>query len=298
MDSAAPAEGKPASGSGEPGWEDQPRHQSATDAPVLRANGFEWPLDWLLEMAREERIDLARLPVAELIGAFATALEAALARGKAPSPAASAMSLGCWGEWLVMAATLAWLRSRLLLPATAPEARAAHHQAEALRQLLLERARMLAAADWLERRLQLGRDVFPRGTAKGVLVGRGGDLTELLRACLVALRLPAWVEFYQPRLPAVWRVTDAIARIRLLLNECAEGDDFARFLPEIAAGVPARDLQCRAAVASTLVAGLELARGGTITLGQAETWGSIRLRSAPAVTAPHAAGQISADVPQ
>jgi segregation and condensation protein A len=144
------------------------------------------------------------------------------------------MSLGCWGEWLVMAATLAWLRSRLLLPATAPEARAAHHAAEALRQLLLERARMLAAADWLERRLQLGRDVFPRGTAKGVLVGRGGDLTELLRACLVALRLPAWVEFYQPRLPAVWRVTDAIARIRLLLNECAEGDDFARFLPEIA----------------------------------------------------------------
>ena len=111
----------------EPGWEDKPRRDPATDAPVLRAKGFEWPLDWLLEMARDERIDLARLPIAELIGAFAAALEAALARGKAASPAASAMSLGCWGEWLVMAATLAWLRSRLLLPATAPEARAAHH---------------------------------------------------------------------------------------------------------------------------------------------------------------------------
>ena len=279
MDNAVPTTGEPASCPGEPGWEEPPRHPSATDAPVLRANGFEWPLDWLLEMARDERIDLTHLPVAELIGAFAAALEAALARGKAP--AASAMSLGCWGEWLVMAATLAWLRSRLLLPATAPEARAAHHAAEALRQLLLERARMLAAADWLERRLQLGRDVFPRGTAKGVLVGRGGDLTELLRACLVALRLPAWVEFYQPRVPAVWRVTDAIARIRQLLDDCAEGDDFARFLPEIAPGVSARDLRCRAAVASTLVAGLELARDGAVTLEQTEPWASIRLQSAP-----------------
>jgi hypothetical protein len=92
MDRAAPAEGEPASGPGEAGWEEPPRHHSATDAPVLRANGFEWPLDWLLEMAREKRIDLARLPVAELIGAFAAALEAALActgRRKPPPEAGS-----------------------------------------------------------------------------------------------------------------------------------------------------------------------------------------------------------------
>ena len=281
MDIAAPVEGEPASCREEPAGRNPPRRESATDAPVLRAKGFEWPLDWLLEMARHERIDLARLPIAELIGAFAAALEAALARGRAPSPAASAMSLGCWGEWLVMAATLAWLRSRLLLPASAPEARAAHHQAEALRQLLLERARMLAAADWLERRLQLGRDVFPRGAAKSALAGREGDLTALLRGCLVALRLPSWVEFYRPRWPEIWGVTDAIARITQLLNDGAEGDEFARFLPEIAAGAPARDFQCRGAVASTLVAGLELARGGTVTLDQTEPWASIRLRSAP-----------------
>ena len=49
MDIAAPAEGEPASGPEEPGWEDKPRRASATEAPVLRANGFEWPLDWLLE---------------------------------------------------------------------------------------------------------------------------------------------------------------------------------------------------------------------------------------------------------
>ena len=181
----------------------------------------------------------------------------------------------------MMAATLAWLRSRLLLPASAPEARAAHHEAETLRQLLLERARMLAAADWLERRLQLGRDVFPRGAAKSAAAGREGDLSELLRGCLVALRLPSWVEFYRPLWPALWQVTDAMVRIRQLLNGGAEGDELARFLPAIAAGVPARDFQCRAAVASTLVAGLELARGGTVTLDQTESWAIIRVRSTP-----------------
>ena len=123
--------------------------------------------------------------------------------------------------------------------------------------------------------------MFPHGAAKNAPAGRESDLTELLRGCLVALRLPFWVEFYRPRWPEIWRVTDAIARITQLLNDGAEGDEFARFLPAIATGVPARDFQCRAAVASTLVAGLELARGGTVTLDQTELWASIRLRSAP-----------------
>ena len=56
MHIAAPADGQPAPRPEAPAWEDPPRRDSATDAPVLRANGFEWPLDWLLEMARNERI--------------------------------------------------------------------------------------------------------------------------------------------------------------------------------------------------------------------------------------------------
>jgi segregation and condensation protein A len=60
-----------------------------------------------------------------------------------------------------MAATLTELWSRLLLPANSPEAKAAQGEAEALRQQLLNRARMHCAADWLERRPRLGRDVLP-----------------------------------------------------------------------------------------------------------------------------------------
>ena len=61
-------------------WEDPPRAAPPGSAPVLAVDGFEGPLDWLLEMAQARKIDLARLSIVALIDAFATALEAALAR--------------------------------------------------------------------------------------------------------------------------------------------------------------------------------------------------------------------------
>ncbi|HEY2131920.1 MAG TPA: segregation/condensation protein A, partial [Acetobacteraceae bacterium] len=112
-------------------WEDPPRVPSAGAAPVLSVDGFEGPLDWLLEMVRARQIDLARLSVVALVEAFAGAMDTALARqDNAPA------QLVRWGDWLVMAATLAHLRSRLLLPADAPEAKAAVDEAEALRRQL------------------------------------------------------------------------------------------------------------------------------------------------------------------
>ena len=87
---------------------------------MLAADGFKAPLDWLLEMARAHKIDLARLSIVALIGSFAAALEAALAR----HDGSQAPPLARWGDWLVMAANLAWLRSRLLLPRGEPEVEA------------------------------------------------------------------------------------------------------------------------------------------------------------------------------
>jgi segregation and condensation protein A len=101
-------------------WEDPPRRTRADSAPILPADGFQGPLDWLLEMAQAKKIDLARLSIAALIDSFAVALEAALSRRIGP-----AVDLGRWGAWLVMAANLAWMRSRLLLLEDAPEAKAA-----------------------------------------------------------------------------------------------------------------------------------------------------------------------------
>src|SRR3954452_24609398 len=82
-------------------------------APVLRLEAWEGPLDLLLELARAQRVDLARISVTELATQFAAVLDAAIARRAVP--------LSRLAEWLIMAAWLLLLRSRLLLPAGSAE---------------------------------------------------------------------------------------------------------------------------------------------------------------------------------
>ena len=174
-------------------WEPPPRSQPGlAAAPVLAVDGFEGPLDWLLDLARTRRIDLARLSIVALVEAFEEALTAALA-----TPDLRPTLLGRWGDWLVMAADLTLLRSRLLVPADAAAAQDAQDEAERLRQRLLGRAEIGRTADWLESRSQLGRDVFGRGQddgAGGARAGRTGDVT----ACCGR----AWLRSGYPPRPA------------------------------------------------------------------------------------------------
>ena len=269
MTEAAPlAVDAPPARTHDPSWEDLPRPPSRNDALMLSAEGFEGPLDWLLEMARAHRIDLAKLPIAALVQSFVEALEAALARPDGRPPA-----LSRWGDWLVMAATLTQLRSRLLLPADAAEAKAALSEAEALRRQLVGREEMRAAADWLGGRPQLGREVFARGRPEGHAGSRSGDISDLLRACLKLLRVrEEVVAVYRPRPPPFWLVSQAIARIESLLAEPTDEASLGAFLPAVGADVADREVRCRAAVASTLVAGLVLARQGRVWLGQEGKW--------------------------
>ena len=238
---------------------------AASGSPVLSVDGFEGPLDWLLELARRQEIDLAGLSITALVEAFAAALEAALLIGE------RAVELGRWGDWLVLAATLAWLRSRLLLPAGDAQAQAAGDEAEMLRHRLLARAQMNAAGAWLARRPQLGHQCFTRGHPDRGREARSGKITDLLRACLAALRMPENQQAIRPQPPRLWRVADAVARITHLLDTLPPGSRLATFLPSIDDDPP-RELRCRAAVASTLVAGLELARTGSLTLSQHDAW--------------------------
>jgi segregation and condensation protein A len=123
MDGSAPS----ASGQGAlalQDWERPPRHQSGpATAPVLAVDGFEGPLDWLLDLARTRRIDLARLSIVALVEAFAEALMAALATPDQRPP-----RVGRGGDWLVMAADLTLLRTRLLVPADAAAAQDARNE--------------------------------------------------------------------------------------------------------------------------------------------------------------------------
>ncbi len=260
-------------------WEQPPRRlPGPAAAPVLAVDGFEGPLDWLLDLARTRRIDLAWLSIVALVHAFAEALTAALA-----TPDLRPTLLGRWGDWLVMAADLTLLRSRLLVTADAAAAQDAHDEAERLRQRLLGRAEIGRAADWLEGRGQLDRDVFARGQADGAEViraGRTGDVTALLRACLVAVRLPAEAgALYRVSGPPFWSVADAAALIRAMLPGLGEeGAVLEAFLPEVPFDAPERELRCRTAVAGTFLAGLGLTRDGSVIIQQSAAWTPIELR--------------------
>ncbi len=262
-------------------WEDPPRSAASGAAPMLSVAGFEGPLDWLLEMARAKKVDLAKLPIAELIEGFVDAFQTALGR-----PGGIGSDLGRWGDWLVMAATLTDLRSRLLLT-DAPEACQALSEADALRRQLLGRAEMRVAADWLDRREQLGRDVFVRGRPEVRMAQRSTDITDLLRACLTLLRVPdELATTYQPRPPPFWQMSDAIARIQAMMAERSDGGTLRTFLPGIDANAPDRERRCRAAVASTLLAGLELARQGQVSLEQDSAWQTIAVHAQSEVADP------------
>ena len=239
-------------------------------APRLSVEGFEGPLDFLLEMVRRHRIDLGRLAILPLIDQFTAAFEAA--RENVPMERR--------GDWLVLASTLLQLKAQLLWPATPDAAQQAETAAARRFEALDELARMRAAAAWLAARPQLGLDVFARGGGGRTPSPRADLYVAFLEATLVMLegregqgaQKPTP---YRPPVADLWRGQDAITWVRRLLAEDGAPRPLAAFLPEIAVDASHRGLRCRAAVASTFIAGLELARDGALAMEQSETFGAI-----------------------
>ena len=107
----------------------------------------------------------------------------------------------------------------------------------------------------------------------------------LMEACLVVLRgregQSAVTPFYRPSVTVLWRVVDALARIRNILPGRPDGAELKAFLPTIAADEPEFGLRARAAIASSFVAALELTRIGEITVDQIEGQATIYLHTPP-----------------
>jgi segregation and condensation protein A len=240
-------------------------------APILQLGGYEGPLDLLLELARAQRVDLTRLSIGDLAEQFAAAVEAATAARRLP--------LHQLGDWLVMAAWLLLLRARLLLPVESAAGQEARREAVALREQLARRAAIRRLADWLARRPQLGREVFGRGRAEEPDAAHAAiptaDITGLLRACLAVLERPGQGGSYRPEPLLLWRVPEALERLRRMLPVLPDGATLEHFLPLVGDAQSDIPLQRRAALASTLMAGLKLCREGTATLDQNQLFGQI-----------------------
>ena len=258
-----PSCGRPA---GDALWDDWDTPLRIPAMPVLHLDGFEGPMDLLLELAERQRIDLGRISVVALVEQFVA--ESARVAPYVPIERRA--------EWLVLATRLVLLRSRLLFPAN--PAAEVDAEREAAREVarLAELRFIRAAGAWLQARPQLGHDVFarPRGPDP-----RAASYMALMEACLAALRgpeeQPAEAPVYRPVLAAVVRVEDIIARMRALVAGMTEPWPLVAFLPRLDEEAIGDPVVARSAVASTLVAALELCRDAVVGLQQAEAFGVI-----------------------
>jgi segregation and condensation protein A len=240
---------------------------AASDAPFLSLEGFEGPLDLLLELARAQKIDLARISILSLVEQFLAVMAEARAR-----------RLELAADWLVMAAWLAWLKSRLLLPREEQAEVDAEVAAAELTRRLAELDRMREAAAWLAARPALGQEVFRRGAPESlVAIDRSSiaaDLPGLLRAYLAATARRRVAATYRPRALTRFTVQDALARLRRLLGEGVRHPGW-RTLEAFVPGEAEEPGERRAALASVLLASLELARLGEAGLRQETPWGPV-----------------------
>ncbi|MFC3127731.1 segregation and condensation protein A [Pseudoroseomonas globiformis] len=248
----------------------------SSQAPALRIGGYEGPLDHLLEMARGQKVDLARLSILELAEQFCAAVDKAAT--------ARTLPLHSLADWVVMAAWLTLLKSRLLLPRGSPEAAAAEAEAEDFRRQLENRAFVQAARSWLETRPQLGQDVWSRGApeVQECKAQEGpvphADIVGLLRACLKLLQKPRADGAWTPSPPLLWRLPEAIALLRRVLPGATEAVPILSLLPvTVRSDSTVRPVQRRAALASTFLAGLELVREGEVVMDQAAPFAMPRL---------------------
>jgi len=228
------------------------------DRLLLSLDGFDGPLDLLLDLARAQRVDLARISILSLVNQYLAIIESA-----------RKIRLELAADWLVMAAWLAWLKSRLLLPSQPEGAADGEQAADVLAARLRELEAMRAAAAWLGARPILGHDVFVRGAPENLTetdrTGIVADMPSLLRGYLDSVRRVATRARYAPRQLTFnfWTVQDALHRLGATLGQLPEWSTLEAFLPGNLMGQ-----ELRAAVASTLVASLELARGGGVRLRQ------------------------------
>jgi segregation and condensation protein A len=238
-----------------------------SEALVLQLEGFEGPLDLLLELARAQKVDLAKISILALVEQFLAVIEGA-----------RRVRLELAADWLVMAAWLTWLKSRLLVP-VAGEAEDAEQSAEMLAARLIDLQVVRAAAAWMGKRPQLGWDAFARGTPEDFTETDRTrlklDMSALLSTYLSARRRAGAKLQYRPKPMTYFSVQNALQRLARLVGSLPDWSTLESFLPEgLGDGLPRR-----AALSATLVASLEMARGGAVSLRQDTHFGPILLKS-------------------
>jgi segregation and condensation protein A len=262
--------------------------ERAEDEPslVVDVEGYEGPLDLLLALARQQKVDLAKISILALADQYLVFIEAA-----------RKLRLELAADYLVMAAWLAYLKSRLLLPEP-PEAEgpSAEQMANALAERLRRLEQIREASNRLMTRPQLLRDIFPRGQAESIAQIKQQRWTATLYDLLTAYatqrqqRVLATVHLAKR---TVWSLKEARASLERLIGITEDWSSLDEYLMTYVI-----DPSQKATVfASSFAAALELVREGTLDLHQKEAFAPLYFRKPPAHLPPdaHAAPEVSAE---
>ncbi|MEM7508529.1 MAG: ScpA family protein [Pseudomonadota bacterium] len=247
-----------------------PRDVETIASEVLSVNveGFEGPLDLLLTMARTQKVDIRKVSILQLAEQYLLFIAEA-----------QKLRIELAADYLVMAAWLAFLKSRLLLPPPHEDDQPSGEELAARLAFQLERLEaMRQASAQLMARDQLGRDFFARGMTETVTVKRETTWTATLADLLKAYSRVRTREEYTPLQvdrSALFTMDQALERLKAVIGSAVEWADITSYLPE---GFRADPKKRRSAIASTFAASLELAKRGEVELRQEETFAPLFMR--------------------
>lgn len=241
----------------------------APDDDVLYVDvaGYEGPLDLLLDLARRQKVDLARISVLALAEQYLEFIESI--REKRIEIAA---------DYLVMAAWLAYLKSKLMVPSPETDDEPSGEMMAALLQFRLKRLEaMRRAAMQIMNRPRLGIALHARGLPEPIVINRRhlweASLYELLKAYAVQRERGIPVD-YTPRERTVWSLQEARDILQRLIGENMDWVPLDAYLDQYLGTSEVR----RTATASTFASSLELVRQGQVELRQTLAFGPLFMR--------------------
>lgn len=240
----------------------------AAEALIVDVDGFEGPLDLLLTLSRTQKVDLRKVSILQLAEQYLIFIERA-----------KELRLELAADYLVMAAWLAFLKSRLLLPPDPTEEGPSGEELAAHLAFQLERlSAMREASAKLMARDQLGRDFFARGLPEDVTRVRKVTYTATLLDLMQGYARIKTKDEFRPFVmdrEKVYTMEQALARMRSLIGFAGDWSDLNSWLPE---GWEMDPVKRRSATAATFAASLEMVKQGQIELRQGDVFTPIQIR--------------------
>ena len=226
---------------------------------------FEGPIDLLLDLARKQKVDLSEISILELAEQYINFINKY-----------QDMHLEIAADYLVMAAWLTYLKSRLLLP---KDEKSEDHTPEQLEEALKYQLRRLEAFQSVSKKLYsqslIGRDVFYGGSSEGLQVKYNiiysSTLFDLLRAYSTILKKGEKINHLTISYSELFSVDEAIQRLKGMFGELTEWTNFLNLIPKFSSNT----IINKSILSSNFVASLELAKNGYIDVKQRDVFGNI-----------------------